>query len=185
MPVWLKKTARFLVDCIELYIPMLTFTVLFVSFITQIIARYFFKPLIWPEELSLICFVWTALLGGLYAKRTGSHVAFTMLYDAAKPGTQRVMRIAGNVLLLFAMALILVPSWNYIQFMAYKKSDALRIPMNWAYFPFVVFLVDFMVRLILEIVHDLREALSGGQSGMPARHAPHRGTGEPQKGGGR
>ncbi|MCX8014301.1 MAG: TRAP transporter small permease, partial [Rectinema sp.] len=100
---------------------------------TQIVARYFFKPLIWPEELSLICFIWTALLGGLYAKRTGSHVAFTMLYDAAKPGTQRIMRIAGNALLFVAMALILVPSWNYIQFMAYKKSDALRIPMNWAY----------------------------------------------------
>ena len=71
MPDWLKKTGKFLVDCIELYVPILTFSTLFVSFVIQIFARKFFKPLIWPEELSLICFVWTALLGGLYSKRMG------------------------------------------------------------------------------------------------------------------
>jgi len=126
-----------------------------VSFVIQIFARKFFKPLIWPEELSLICFVWTALLGGLYSKRMGTQVAFTMLYDAAKPETKRIMRIVGNALLLIAFAIILVPSWNYVQFMAYKKSDALRIPMNIAYFPFVVYLVDMIVRLALEIVKEL------------------------------
>ena len=160
MPTWLKKTGKFLLDCIELYMPMLTFIVLFVSFMSQIVARYFFKPMIWPEELSLICFVWTALLGGLYAKRTGSHVAFTMLYDVAKPGTQRAMRIAGNLMLVSAFIIILGPSWNYIQCMAYKKSDALRIPMNWAYFPFVMFLADMIVRLIVDIVKDI--ATPGG-----------------------
>jgi TRAP-type C4-dicarboxylate transport system permease small subunit len=162
MPFWLKKTGKFLVDCIELYLPMLTFTVLFVSFMSQIVARYLFKPLIWPEELSLICFIWTALLGGLYAKRTGSHVAFTMLYDAAKPGLQKAMRIAGNALLLTSLILIFIPSWNYIQFMAYKKSDALRIPMNWAYFPFIVFLADMIVRLVIDIVKDIAGKASGG-----------------------
>ncbi|GAB6277556.1 MAG: hypothetical protein SAMD01599839_20960 [Rectinema sp.] len=158
MPKWLKKTGKFLLDCVELYLPMLTFVILFVSFMSQIIARYFFKPMVWPEELSLICFIWTALLGGLYAKRTSSHVAFTMLYDAAKPGVQRTMRIAGNLLLLVAFVIIFVPSWNYIQFMAYKKSDALRIPMNWAFFPFMIFLADMIVRLIVDIVKDIVKA---------------------------
>ncbi len=160
MPTWLKKTGKFLLDCIELYMPMLTFVVLFVSFMSQIVARYFFKPMIWPEELSLICFVWTALLGGLYAKRTGSHVAFTMLYDVAKPGAQRAMRIVGNLMLLSSFIIIFIPSWDYIQFMAYKKSDALRIPMNWAYFPFIIFLADMIVRLIVDIVKDI--ATPGG-----------------------
>lgn len=155
MPKWLTRTGKFLLDCIELYLPILTFIVLFVSFMSQIIARYFFKPMIWPEELSLMCFIWTALLGGLYAQRTGSHVAFTMLYDAAKPKTQRAMRIAGNLLLLVSFVIIFVPSWNYIQFMAYKKSDALRIPMNWAFFPFIVFLADMIVRLFVEIIKDI------------------------------
>jgi TRAP-type C4-dicarboxylate transport system permease small subunit len=42
-------------------------------------------PLTWPMELTLICFVWTALLGGLFAKRTDDHVSFSMIYDAVTP----------------------------------------------------------------------------------------------------
>jgi TRAP-type C4-dicarboxylate transport system permease small subunit len=150
----LLRTGKFLLDLVELYIPVAAFVVLFLSFMTQIVCRYFFKPLIWPEELSLICFVWVALLGGLYAKRDNSHVAFAMVYDAAKPRTQVWMRIAGNILLLVAFAAALVPSWGYVSFMGYKHSDALKIPMTLAYFPFIIFLVDIIVRLAIDIAKD-------------------------------
>ncbi|MFA6507399.1 MAG: TRAP transporter small permease [Treponemataceae bacterium] len=129
---------------------------------TQIVARYFFKPLLWPEELSLICFVWTALLGGLYAKRDNSHVAFSMVYDAVKPRSQALMRIAGDVLMLFAFLIALVPSWGYVSFMAYKKSDVLLIPMNIVYFPFMVFLIDMIVRVVIDLVKDGKSYLKGG-----------------------
>jgi TRAP-type C4-dicarboxylate transport system permease small subunit len=167
-PLWARKTGKFVVDLIEIYIPTGTFIVLFISFLTQIVCRKFFKPLIWPEELSLMCFVWTALLGGLYAKRLGAHVAFTMVYDAAKPGTQLLIRLAGNFIMLLAFIIVFLPSWDYVSFMAYKKSDALRIPMNIAYFPFMLFLVDIIVRVIIDIVADMklivrREAANRGK----------------------
>ncbi len=151
----LVRTGKFLLNLIELYVPVAAFVVLFLSFMTQIVCRYFFKPLIWPEELSLICFVWVALLGGLYAKRDNSHVAFAMLYDAQKPRTQTWMRVAGNILLLVAFAAALVPSWEYVIFMGYKHSDALKISMTLAYFPFVIFLVDIIVRLAVDIIGDI------------------------------
>ncbi len=65
-----------------------------------------------------------------------------------------LMRIVGNALLLVAFLIILVPSWDYVQFMQYKKSDALGIPMNIAYFPFVVYLVDMIIRLSIDIAKD-------------------------------
>jgi TRAP-type C4-dicarboxylate transport system permease small subunit len=162
IPQPLMKTGRFLVDLVEVYVPVATFVILFVSFLSQIVARYFFKPLLWPEELSLICFVWTALLGGLYAKRDNSHVAFSMVYDAVKPATQRLMRLAGNVLMLFAFILAFVPSWEYVSFMSYKKSDVLLIPMNIAFFPFMIFLAGMIVRVIIDIVHDVKTSVKGG-----------------------
>lgn len=152
----LRKVGKFLIDFVELYVPIVAFSTLFISFMTQIVARYFFKPLIWPEELSLICYVWVALLGGLYAKRDNSHVAFTMIYDAVKPRTQTWMRIAGNSLLLIAFVAALYPSWAYVLFMSYKHSDALKISMTLAYFPFVVFLIDISIRLMIDIVQDLK-----------------------------
>lgn len=157
----LKKVWKIFIDIIELYVPILTFSTLFLSFMTQIIARYFFKPLIWPEELSLICFVWVALLGGLYAKRDNSHVAFTMIYDAVKPHTQTWMRIIGNGLLLIAFVAALYPSWGYVTFMSYKRSDALKIPMTLAYFPFIVFLVDIVIRLAIDIARDITSLRRG------------------------
>jgi len=162
IPSPLAKTGQFLVNVIEVYVPVATFCILFISFMTQIVARYFFKPLLWPEELSLICFVWTALLGGLYAKRDNSHVAFSMVYDAVKPRSQALMRIAGDVLMLFAFLIALVPSWGYVSFMAYKKSDVLLIPMNIVYFPFMVFLIDMIVRVVIDLVKDGKSYLKGG-----------------------
>jgi TRAP-type C4-dicarboxylate transport system permease small subunit len=162
IPTPLAKVGRFFVDLIELYIPVTTFIVLFVSFMTQIVARYFFKPLLWPEELSLMCFVWTALLGGLYAKRENNHVAFSMLYDVCSPRLQKAMRIAGNVLMLFAFVIALVPSWKYVSFMAYKKSDVLLIPMNIVFFPFMIFLVDMIVRIVIDLAKDLGPLKTGG-----------------------
>jgi TRAP-type C4-dicarboxylate transport system permease small subunit len=162
IPQPFAKAGRFLVDVIEVYVPVATFCVLFISFITQIIARYFFKPLLWPEELSLMCFVWTALLGGLYAKRDNSHVAFSMLYDAVKPRSQALMRVAGDALMLFAFLIALVPSWKYVSFMAYKKSDVLLIPMNIVFFPFMVFLVDMIVRVFIDMIQNVKSFKNGG-----------------------
>ncbi len=161
-PPIIVKTGRFLVDAIEVYVPVVTFSVLFLSFITQIIARYFFKPLLWPEELSLMCFVWTALLGGLYAKRDNSHVAFSMLYDAVSPRHQALMRVAGDALMLFAFILAFKPSWEYVSFMAYKKSDVLLIPMNIVFFPYMIFLADMIVRVLLDLIADLKTYVKGG-----------------------
>ncbi|MFA6008242.1 MAG: TRAP transporter small permease [Candidatus Shapirobacteria bacterium] len=161
IPPRLRKTGKFFVDLIELYVPIVAFCTLFISFMTQIVARYFFKPLIWPEELSLICFVWVALLGGLYAKRDNSHVAFGMVYDAVKPKTQAWMRIAGNGLLIVAFIGALYPSFTYVTFMGYKHSDALKISMTLAYFPFVVFLADMIIRLAIDLVRDISSLRKG------------------------
>lgn len=165
IPSFVKKTGRVLIDVVEVHVPTAVFAMLFGVFILQIFNRYFLRPLTWPEELVLIAFIWTALLGGLYAKRTNSHVEFTVIYDLIPPRKQLWMRLAGNLLLVTAFLIALEPSWEYVDFMAFKKSNVLRIPMNWAFFPFVVFLVVMTVRLIRDIVLDIAVLLGRRQEG--------------------
>jgi TRAP-type C4-dicarboxylate transport system permease small subunit len=160
-PKFLKTSGNLFLDIIEVYVPSACFIILFVAFNTQIICRYFFTPLIWPEELSLMCFVWASLLGGLYAMRDGSHVAFTMVYDIFSPKKQAYIRLAANALMLIAFIIAFKPSWDYVMFMAYKKSDALRISMVIVYFPFVVFLIDLIIRMIVYIIQDARSLARG------------------------
>ena len=152
-----KRSGSFLLDLVEIYIPSLTFITLFVAFLLQIFYRYFLVPLTWPLELTLLCFIWTALLGGLYAQRDNSHVQFTIIYDMVKPKNQLWMRLVGNFMLLVSFCIALYPSYDYVMFMSYKKSNVMKIPMNLAYFPFVVFLIFMIGRLGFSLFIDFKK----------------------------
>ncbi len=158
----MRKILRFILDFVEIYLPMAAFSTLFAVFILGIFFRYFLTPLTWTLELSLICFIWTALLGGLYAKRTDSHVKFTLIYDLLSPKAQLWMRLSGNGLLLFSFVLGFVPSLRYVLFMGFKKSNVLKIPMDIAFFPFVIFMAFMIGHLVYDIYTDVRILFSSG-----------------------
>lgn len=156
-----KSILLFLLDVVELYLPMLAFLTIFVCFMIQIISRYFFTPLMWPEELALLSFVWAALLGALYAKRHEALVSFTLIYDRASDRGRAVMRIAGSVLLVAAFAISFKPSLDFVIFMSYKKSSVLSIPMNLVSSGYLIFLVDIIIRYVVDIVKDIRFLAAG------------------------
>ena len=152
----MKKGFKVFLDIIEIYTPMAAFLILFTVFILGIFYRYFLAPLTWTLELSLISFIWVALLGGLYAKRMDSHVKFTLIYDMVSPKTQLWMRLIGNGLLLTAFGMGFYPSLNYVLFMGFKKSNVLKIPMDVAFAPFVVFMAFMIGRLIHDLYKDIK-----------------------------
>jgi TRAP-type C4-dicarboxylate transport system permease small subunit len=158
----LASISRVLLDVIEVYVPILAFLTIFICFLLQIVSRYFFTPLMWPEELALIAFLWVALLGALFAKRSDSMVAFSMVYDVAGPRGQRAMRIFGNLLLAVALSISFKPSLDYVLFMSYKTSGALEIPLSVAYFCYIIFLVDIIIRYVIDIIADIRAVTEGG-----------------------
>ena len=157
----LKGAWTVVLDLVEKYVPMAVFSILFVAFIVQIFCRYFLVPLTWPMELTLICFVWTALLGGLLAQRSNSHVVFSMVYDAAKPKVELYMRLSGNLLLFISFCIALYPSYDYVVFMGFKKSNVLKIPMDFAFSPFIVFLVFMIGRIGKELLDDFKKLKRG------------------------
>jgi TRAP-type C4-dicarboxylate transport system permease small subunit len=127
----------------------------------EIFYRYFLVPLTWTLEFTLIAFVWVTLLGACFAQRDSSHVMFTMIYDKVKPRTQIWMRIVGNTLVFIAFSISLYPTYRYINFMSFKKSDVLKIPMNIAFSPYIVFLIIMIGRLGYDIVTDFKKLNRG------------------------
>ncbi len=156
-----RKSGPFILDLLELYIPAVSFTLLFIVFMVQVFFRYFLVPLTWPLEFTLIAFIWLTLFGACYAKRHSSHVIFTLIYDKAKPKTQLGMRIAGNTLLFISFCIALYPSYRYVAFMSFKKSNVLKIPMNIAFSPFLFFLVIMSVRIGYDIYVDFKKLFKG------------------------
>ena len=127
----------------------------------EIFYRYFLVPLTWTLEFTLIAFIWVTLLGACFAQRDSSHVMFTMIYDRVKLRTQIWMRIAGNTLLFIAFSISLYPTYRYINFMSFKKSDVLKIPMNIAFSPYIVFLIIIIGRLGYDIITDFKKLNRG------------------------
>ena len=75
----------------------------------------------------------------------------------AKPKTQLWMRLIGNFMLFVSFCIALYPSYDYVVFMAFKKSNVMKIPMNWAYSPFVVFLVFMIGRIGYDLFIDFKK----------------------------
>jgi len=151
----------FLFNFFEIYIPSIVFFLLFIVFMLQIIFRYFFVPLTWPEEFVQIAFIWVTLFGACFAQRMNAHVKFTMIYDKANPRTQIWIRIIGNILVFIAFSISLYPTCRYIKFMSFKKSDVLKIPMNIAFAPYIVFLIVIIIRLGCDIIEDFKKLNQG------------------------
>ena len=83
-----KKIGKKIVDFLGVFIPNITFLVIFLTFMVTIVSRYFFKtPVTWSYEVSVLGYMWTMFFGVGKAMEADEHVVFGLVYDAVKPRT--------------------------------------------------------------------------------------------------
>ena len=158
--IW-KKIGRLFLDITEIYIPAIAFSLLFIAFLIQVFFRYFLVPLTWPLEFTLMMFIWTTLFGACYAMRDNAHVRFTLIYDNAVPKVKYWMRIIGNLMLLISFIIAFVPTYNWVHFMSFKKSNVLKVPMNIVFFPYIIFMLIMMGRIVYNLYIDIKKLPEG------------------------
>ena len=151
----MKKILLFLRDVIELYIPIISFTFLFIAYILQVFFRYVVnRPLTWTQDIIVVGFCWTVILGACYTMRRKGQVSFTMLYDQYPPKVAAWARLAGNVLIIVTFAVLVIPSVNYAIFVSFQKTAALRINYFWIFIPFTYFLLSIIGYTIEPVIED-------------------------------
>ncbi|MEA2063307.1 MAG: TRAP transporter small permease [Gemmatimonadota bacterium] len=154
----LKRIFAFVLDVLEIYIPLVTFSIMFVAFVVQIFFRYVLNaPLTWPHEITLIAFIWTTLLGACYARRLNAHVCFGVVYDLLTPARQLVVRLTGNGIIVIVFCAALYPCYDFVAFMEFQKTTVARIPFSIVYFPFVVFMVLIIGHSLNDIIADFKK----------------------------
>lgn len=150
-----KKIVSLLQDIVELYLPILAFIGLFCVFILQVFCRYILRnPQSWATEVTSACFLWTVLLGACYAQRKKSHVMFTLIYDMLSVKWKAFTAFVGNLIIAFAFAISIKPTWDFIVFMKVQKTSILKIGMQIIYLPYLAFLFLIMVYTITDIYKD-------------------------------
>jgi len=153
----MKELGKFLLNLVEVYIPVFAFAVMFVIFVLQIFFRYVLNmPLTWPFEATMILFIWTAILGGAYTRRIHKHVSFTVIYDKLSLKAQMFVKIIGNIFISIIFLISIIPVYNYIQYISWRKSTCLRIPYNVIFFPFLILMLLIIGHCIYDVVKDIK-----------------------------
>ena len=161
----MKKAADFIRDCVEKYIPMIAFVVLFVVFVFQVFMRYIMRnPQSWTGEVEQSCFLWLVLLGACYAQRVKGHVTFTLVYDNLGVKGKAITAMAGNILITFTFLVSLIPSLNYIIGLLERAqvTSLLKVPKTYVFFPYVIFLLFILAYALLDIYEEIM-VLKGDQ----------------------
>jgi C4-dicarboxylate transporter DctQ subunit len=160
-PQLARRIGQGVLDVLEIYVPSVTFIALFVVMLLQVFFRYFLEPLTWPLEFSLFGYIWTILFSVGYGLRENEHISFDLVYDMSKPRTQVIMRVIGDALVVSSFAISLYPSYKYIVFMGFKHSDAMGLPMDWVYAPYMVFSAIIIGRFGRRLVKDTLSLIRG------------------------
>ena len=151
----MKKVALFLREIMEVYIPILSFVLLFLAFILQVFFRYVVNhPLTWTQDVIVIGFCWSVILGACYTMRRKGHVQFTMLYEAYSPKVAAWARLLGNILIILTFAAMLVPSVKYAFFVGFQKTPVLRVSYFWIFIPFSYFLLSIIGYSLAPVIED-------------------------------
>lgn len=161
----LKKAGTFIRNCVETYIPMIAFVILFVVFVFQVAMRYLFKnPQAWTGEVEQSCFLWLVLLGACYAQRIKGHVTFTLVYDNLGVKGKALTAMLGNLLIIFTFLITILPSLNYIWGLMERQqvTTLLKWPKTAVFFPYVVFLVIILIYALMDVYEEIM-VLKGDQ----------------------
>jgi TRAP-type transport system small permease protein len=75
--------------------------------LAQVVARKFFEPLTWSEELARYLFIWVAFIGWVIATDRRSHIAIAQGVERARPALRRGLGVFGDIATLVLMALLL------------------------------------------------------------------------------
>lgn len=130
---------------------------LFLVFLIQIFSRYVMaEPFGWTLELCLVLWIWIVFFGCAFLVRDRDHVTFDILYLAAPRGARRVMALVAAAAVAIGMAVSVVPTWDWIDFLKIKRSPTLPVSMRVIYAIYAVFLVAVALRAAVGIVRILR-----------------------------
>lgn len=152
----LKKAARWLVDFIEIYLPIGVFIVMFAVFLVNIFFRYVLKnSQNWTFEFSVNAFVIVGLLGACAAYRLEDHVVFDMVYTRRTPRGQALMRMVSYAIVI-AFLLIALPSTLRSVWRNPAVTSIMKIPDKYIFTVLPVMMISMIARSTYRLVFDIK-----------------------------
>lgn len=103
---------------------------IFLTFLLQIVLRYFFTPAGWTLEFIGILWVWVIFFSCAFVVRERDHVKFDIIYLAASRRARQIMSLIAAVAVVIGMIYTFAPTWDYIEWMKIRKTATVRNPLT-------------------------------------------------------
>lgn len=162
------KTIEKILDVIELYVPMVSFTVMFISYIVLILYRYiFYASIQWLNELSIIAYSWSAVFCYSYCERKKQSVSFTIIYDKFSERMQNIVRIIGDLFIIATFSILLPYAYDFVTFMQIKKTSVMKIKFSYVYMPVLFFIALTDLHYVVRLINDIKSLVKGPNSKVP------------------
>lgn len=103
---------------------------IFLTFLLQILLRYFFTPAGWTLELIGILWVWVIFFSCAFVVRERDHVKFDIIYLSAPRRVRRIMSLIAAAAIVIGMIYTFLPTWDYIEWMKIRRTSTVRNPFT-------------------------------------------------------
>lgn len=118
------------------------FAAMFGAFMVQIVSRYVLNhPVSWTLEICSITYVWVVFWSCNLLLTERQHIVFDILYKRFPPRWRRIVAVANTAALGLIFLAALPTVLDYIDFLGRKKTMILRIPFDYVYACFGIFMI--------------------------------------------
>ena len=132
-------------------------TVMFVSFIIQIVSRYVLNaPVDWTLELCLTTWLWVVFWEAAFLLNDRDHIRFDLVYLMAGDRLRRLLALSAALAIIVAFVAALPATWGYIGFEKIRHSDVLHIRLDYVFSIYGIFMLVTVVRYAIRLWHLVR-----------------------------
>jgi TRAP-type C4-dicarboxylate transport system permease small subunit len=122
-------------------------TVMFVSFIIQIVSRYVLNaPVDWTLELCLTTWLWVVFWEAAFLLEDRDHIRFDIVYLSAGNRLRRILALLAALAIIVGFVAAMPATWGYISFEKIRRSDTLHIPLNYVFSVYGIFMIATVAR---------------------------------------
>lgn len=129
-----------------------SFALLIVVVLIQVVGRTLGNSPIWTEELTRYCLLYLAAIGAGLSFRSGDLVNVDLVFKlVGKTGAKRLRLVSALITALLCL-LLLLPAWRYVMIGTLQTSPAMGLQMTYIHFAAFAMLAILFVFAALRIV---------------------------------
>ncbi len=129
----------------------------------QVFQRYILgNPLIWAQELTMLCFIWATMIGASVALMTSEHIIIESFMRFLPERLRKIILACTSVVIIAGLIFLLryLPRSIEIQNRSYTSSLPINIPRGYFYtVPVLISAVMMILTQIYYVIYQVMDLL--------------------------